>query len=156
MVLTSAPKLIKLWISTKIAGNILSGNFYKKDINLLYKISGIKVSKLEIINFPKILQPFLSHINKCFRGVFHNDIFYTSLIKNKKAKTLRYYSCSKNINVAKVFGNKIILIFENVNIFDISKFSKEEEVIISKNLVFKLKNSFSTQGYTFHELILDS
>lgn len=127
-------KTIKLWISTRLAGNILSGN-EKLNVKIIAKIkemSGIKITQNDIDIFPKILKLFPLYQNTIYRGVFNSDELYNEIVKNNNAITTRYYSFSKSFDVAKQFGNKIILLIDSCNNFDISKYSRESEIILDR------------------------
>ena len=127
-------KTIKLWTTSRLVGNILSGNekINDKIITKIKEMTGIKITQTDIDSFPKILKLCPQYPSAIYRGVFNSDELYREILKNNNAITNRYYSFSKSLDVAKQFGNKIILLIDSCNNFDISKYSRESEVILDK------------------------
>lgn len=118
-------KTIKLWTSTRKTGNILSGNekLNSKITNEIKELIGFKITQ-----------------NIIYRGIFEEDEFYKELLKNNNTITKRYYSFTKSLDIAKLFGNKKILLIIGCKSFDISKFFKEIEVILDKNTHLYMKS----------------
>ncbi len=122
--------------------NILSGNekIDDKITTKIKEISGIKITQVDIDSFLKILKLFSIYPNTIYRGVFNSDELYNELLKNNNAITNRYYSFSKSFDVAKKFGNKIILSIDSCKNFDISNYSRESEVILNKYIKLVLRD----------------
>ncbi len=150
-------KTIRLWTSTRIVGNILSGNeqIDNKITTKIKEISGIKITQEDIDIFPKILKLFPLYPNIIYRGVFNSDEFYNEILKNNNAITNRYYSFSKSFDVAKQFGNKIILSINSCKNFDISKCSRELEVIVDKYIKLVLIDTEKKGEYMLINLRVD-
>jgi hypothetical protein len=127
-------KTIKLWTSTRATGNILSGNekLNHKIVKKINELSGIKITQTDINSFPKILKMFPLYLDTIYRGVFTDDELYKQILVDNNATTNRYYSFSKSFDIAKRFGKGIILRINSCVNFDISKYSKESEVILDK------------------------
>lgn len=141
--LTSAPKSLQLWISTRKTNRILSDPNHQltsQEVSEIKEICGLTITKQDIVNFPKVLKSFNSYSSKIYRGVFTTDQLLLELLAKGSAKTSRYYSFSKNFFWAKEFGNKIVLSIETKHNFDINKYSKEGEVILDKNIHLKVIN----------------
>lgn len=145
----SAPKLIRLWISTRSSGKLLSGIHDKQRVKELYEKTGVYIGEEDAKEFDKCLKKFSLYSKESYRGVFKNDNFYMELMKYGKATNTRHYSCSKNYDLAKCFGDKVVIVFpEHSIMYDISKYSKEQEVVLYKNQSFvvdkiKLENGVS-------------
>jgi len=147
-------KTIKLWTSTRKTGNILSGNekLNPKITNEIKELTGMKITQNDIEIFSKILKRFPIYQNRIYRGIFEEDEFYKELVKNNSGITKRYYSFTKSLDIAKLFGNKIILSIDSCKSFDISKFSKENEVILDKNTHLYIKSIEKIGEYTIINL----
>jgi hypothetical protein len=156
--LSSAPKQIQLWISTRKTNPILSDPEYpldQKTINEIKELSGFTISKSDQIYFPKVLKKFSPYTEKLFRGIFKSDILYLELQKSNIVVTKRYYSFSKNLFVAKEFGDKIVFSLVIKNNFDISKYSREGEVILDKGVQLKKVSqidNYQNQGFILIQL----
>lgn len=139
----SAPKCIKLWIQTRKTNSILSDpNYYlnKRIVDEIKEITGLTITKKDIIQFPKELKKLQPFCNRIFRGVFLNDILLQQLNSTDEAIINRYYSFTKNFNWAKEFGNKIVLSLQCTRNYDLNKYFKEGEVILDKNIKVKVIN----------------
>ena len=104
-----------LWFQSREFGNILSGLEYPTDQKLKYikEKSGYNLTKDDINKFSKLLSTFEVYNKPIYRGISREDDLYKQIQSgNVYIKTKRYYSCSKNINIAKKFGQNILLIID--------------------------------------------
>ena len=137
----SIPKSLRIWLSTRMSGEVLSKNVkltYRQQVEIKNMI-GLKMTQKDIDDFPIILRNYVPYHGIIYRGVFLNDKAVIELVKNGIVTTTRYYSFTKNYNIAKKFGNQIVLkIINPTRNFDISGHSREEEIILDLNTTIKL------------------
>ena len=143
------PKSLRLWFYTRKYAPLLSGNvaITTKIQNEIYQDFRIRIQKKDIEQFPAILKSYQSYPKTFFRGVFLHDELYLQLKKSSNARTKRFWSCTKEINFAKHFGNKILLIINAQSNFDVSKDSREQEIILNRNVNLQLDDIKHEDGY---------
>ena len=137
------PSIIAKWISTRKAGRYLSG---MSPINNEAHALGIK--KTDVASFERALSKCSTYSSTIYRGVFLTDSLYNTLITKGVAVTQRYYSFAKTKEWAEAYGNKIVIVIVlsqesnsyPVPVFDISKYSRESEIILGKNITLYLEN----------------
>lgn len=139
--LTPREKTIKLWMATRHAGDVLSGQcgLTPELRDRLHELSGISLIQTDIERFPRVLSTYKTYTGTIYRGVFESDCVLVSLLESGISTTTRYYSCTKNYFIAAAFGNKIILCITMCNNnYDISDYSSESEVILGKDTYLEL------------------
>ena len=84
-----------------------------------------------------------------YRGVFKGDLLLNELLFNGIATTKRYYSCTSKLSIAKLFWDKIILIINSRNNFDVRDISRETEVILDKDVTLEVIKVEIIEGYKY-------
>lgn len=159
------PKSVKLWLSTRQAGSLLSGQ-RSWSVTLqsrLFRLTGIRVTREEVKNFHSDLRrlflPFSGGI--FYRGVFENDSLYLQL-KNSAGHfitTTRFFSCSTSEQIARLFGQRIVLVFQGLTggNFDLSQVSREKEIILDRGVSLRLeritREQFEGQEFEYFYLM---
>jgi len=142
-----------LWLQSREFGDLLSGLEYPSNFRLqqIKDKSGYNLVRNDIENFSRLLSSFESYSKTIYRGIFKNDDVYKQIQSGKTSiVTKRYYSCTKNINIGKSFGQKILLIINCKRNFNISKHSREEEIVLDKSVRL---NVVSMRTENEHEII---
>ncbi len=146
----SLPKPLRLWFYSRFTGLVLSGSVPLTSDNQrdIFITTGIKITQDDINKFPKILSTYKLYSGILYRGVFTTDNVYQELMKTGTALTTRYYSCTSEKYVGKLFGNKILLVISGSSNFDVRHVSREKEIILDKNILLKLESSSIEDEYT--------
>jgi hypothetical protein len=151
-------KTLKLWFSSREFGRVLSGTEEVTDrtlVNIKNK-SGFNITRADIANFPNVLKTFSSYQNIIYRGVSKNDKLYLQVQSGlSQCITKRYYSCSYNRLYGERFSSvdKILLVIKSKRNFDVSKLSREREIILDKNVTLTVVKQTIEGGFTVIYLI---
>jgi len=154
---TVPPPVIAKWIATRKAGAYLSGML---PIDDEARKLGIKES--DVSSFARALLKCPLYTKTIYRGVFKTDMLYNELITKGVATTARFYSFAKTKAWGEAYGNKIVLILNQEDleksvpsahafgpVWDISKYSRESEVILGKNITLCLEHIETTALFTY-------
>ena len=150
---TPAPPVLAKWISTRKAGPYLSG---LRPINKEAQTLGIKAR--DVAAFARALAACQQYTKTIYRGVFKDDPVYTSLLLYGEATTTRYYSFAKTSALGEAFGDKIVIVLtppHSVGAYDISKWSRESEIVLQKgaSLYVKIIERSGLFTYLFVETV---
>lgn len=146
----SLPKPLCLWFCTRKTNSVLSGQkMLTKDVQReVFEMTGLKITQDDIDKFPKILLKYSKYLGEIYRGVCSTDDVYVELMKSGETATNRYYSCTSEKYIGKLFGDKILLVISNSSNFDVRHVSREKEIILNKNITLKLISCVLENEYT--------
>jgi len=146
-------KTLKLWFSSREFGRVLSGTEVVTSTTLtnIKNKSGLNITKQDIDNFPLLLKTFAVYNKPIYRGISKTDKLYQQIMNgNKHVSTHRYYSCSKSKLFGQMFSaiDNILLVIKTNKNFDVSHYSREQEVILDRNIVLTVINIIQEDKFT--------
>jgi len=146
---SSISKPLQLWFCSRSTALILSGMQLLTNDNKrkIYEMTGIRITQDDVDKFPKILSRYGKYCDVIYRGVFSTDELYIELITHNRATTNRYYSCTSEKYIGKLFGSKILLIITGCLNFDVRHVSREKEIILDKFVDVVLESRTVEDGY---------